>query len=352
MSLEEYHFRIFDPSRTYRVEDLTAQCDLCQPLAELWHALAIAHGIPLTVGGDAGEQYPREWSFAWSDGGLIEPLIPVMSLRDQGVPPGSTIDVRLLLFGAGWLLGPGLWFVPRALRKRSSAGVTFHLLQIDPGCLDVCVETAGLYDGRERTAAQWCRDRNLLAAINLGPPAEAGHPVTGYLRSDGREVVSAWRAEYRAAVGLCPRRPELPPLHWLDPHFSTDKDALRDYALVIQNPHVPDPRPWHGWFQHRATGREGSRGVAALATDSRGRLAFLFCREALTVTEFGRGLRAGSFDLFGLMLLCTGAAVSLSIHAGGHDLDLCGAAGPGASANDPNDRQRPIGGVIGVRVRV
>jgi hypothetical protein len=196
---------------------------------------------------------------------------------------------------------------------------TLHVVRVDPALAKVRAQLAAQLDGHSRTAGQWCHERGLDVAMNLGMFSSSGLRHLGYLRTEGHEIEHAWRPDYRAALGLSPTRTGLSPLRWSDLDQPGARDSLWDYALVVQNLRIvrgdrrivwaPQPRRWS---------------EAALASDGQGRLLLLFCREALPMAELAHRLLAAPLDVRGVMHVEGGPEASLSIHTGGLDLDLCG----------------------------
>ncbi len=239
-------------------------------------------------------------------------------------------------------LRPGLEYATVRLAGASGPPATLHVIRVDPARATLRAELAVQHDGRRRTAGVWCRERGLAVAINLGMFAGDGLAHTGYLRSAGHQM-APWRGDFRAAVGLAPSRPGLPPVRWMDLDGPGARDSLRGYALVTQNLRIVRHDRRVVWSQQPKRWSE-----AALAVDGRDRVLLLFCREALPMAAFARRLLAAPLDVRGVMHLEGGPEASLSIHAGGLDLDLCGSYETGFREDDTNVSQWPIPNVLGV----
>jgi len=87
---------------------------------------------------------------------------------------------------------------------------------------------------------------------------------------------------------------------------------------------------------------------AALAMDGNGRILFLFSRSPCSMDELNRRLLSLPLDIRRAVHAEGGPEASLSVHAGGVDLDLCGSYETGFWENDGNSRQWPIANVLGV----
>jgi hypothetical protein len=123
---------------------------------------------------------------------------------------------------------------------------------------------------------------------------------------------------------------------------------LKDYDTVVQNLRL---------IKHTHT-RGKPRGVwspqprrwseAAVALDRRGRLLFLFARAPLSMHQLNGLLLRLPLGIVRAMHMEGGPEASLSIHAGGVDLDLCGSFETGFVPDDTNSEQWPIPNVLGV----
>lgn len=113
-------------------------------------------------------------------------------------------------------------------------------------------------------------------------------------------------------------------------------DVLQNLRLITTN----RKNVWAANNRHRSE--------AALAIDAEGRLLFLFSRASYSMREWNALLLRLPLKIAGAMHLEGGPEASLSIHAGGVDLDLAGSYETGFWADDSNQRQWPIPNVLGV----
>jgi len=82
--------------------------------------------------------------------------------------------------------------------------------------------------------------------------------------------------------------------------------------------------------------------------DNTGRLLFIFCRTPLTMRDFTQWLLSAPIDLVAAMHVEGGPEASLSLHAGGVNLDLNGSYETGFNENEGEKTQWPIPNVLGV----
>jgi hypothetical protein len=243
-------------------------------------------------------------------------------------------------------LQPGVEYATSKLSIKVDVGDRMmHVVRIDPAVAQLHAGLASLAGSGKRTAAEWCRAETLAVAINLGMFGADQLSHVGYLRVDGHVDNGDWN-EYRAAVGLKPTQPLLPPVRWLDLDPPYSVTAFKSYGIVVQNLRLIRLDRQNVWS---ASPRRWSE--AALAIDGHGRLLFLFCRSPLQMSAFNRAVLALPIDARAAMHLEGGPEASLSIHAGGVDLDVCGSYETGFLEDDSNSVQWPIPNVLGVRRR-
>ena len=240
-------------------------------------------------------------------------------------------------------LGPGLEYSSVLLPGPAGSDATLQVVRVDPALAKLRAEVARNLDGHSRTAGEWCHQRGLAVAINLGMFAGDGLRHLGYLRSSGHEIESTWHPDYRAALGLAAVQAGRSATRWVDMDSPGARDSLRGYAFAVQNLRIVRGDRHIVWSQQPRRWSE-----AALGVDGQGRVLMLFCREALPMAELARRLLAAPLDVHGIMHMEGGPEASLSIHVSGLDLDLCGSYETGFREDDTNADQWPIPNVLGV----
>ena len=234
---------------------------------------------------------------------------------------------------------------PRPLPQSMSIDEDIHLVRVDPKVRSLEAVMAGAGDGRSRTAAQWCHDRHLAVAINMGMFETDRRTNTGYARTPGYVNNRHWASKYKAVLGFGPLKNGAPALLMADLDDPTAKVRLADYGTVIQNLRLI--KAGHSvWEQQERRWSE-----AAVAVDRQGRLLFIFSRYPHTMKELNDILLALPLGIDAAMHMDGGPPASLSIHAGGVDLDLNGSFETGALETDGVRAQSPIPNVLGVRRR-
>jgi hypothetical protein len=218
-----------------------------------------------------------------------------------------------------------------------------HLVRIDPKIRALEAVMTGAGDGRPRTAAEWCRERHLAVAINMGMYETDGRTNTGYARRPRYVNNGHWAAKYKSALGFGPLKRGAPALVMADLDDPAAKARLADYGTVVQNLRLIQSG-------HTVWAKQERRwSEAAVAVDRQGRLLFIFSRYPYTMKELTDILLALPLAIESAMHMDGGPPASLSIHAGGVDLDLNGSFETGALESDVVPTQSPIPNVLGVR---
>lgn len=235
------------------------------------------------------------------------------------------------------VLQPGVELAVVALQTSS----TLYVVRVDPerAILQVALASEA---GPSRTAAEWSRKAELSVAINAGMFQADQRSNVGYLRH-GRHLNNARFNAYRSVLAVNPTEKSLPRTLWLDLDHVKPAASLARYDIVVQNLRLVAGNRKNVWAQSDKRWSE-----AALAVDSHGRLLFLFSRAPYSMREFNDRILELPLDITRAMHLEGGPEASLSIHAAGVNLDLCGSYETDFLPDDTNLRQWPIPNVLGV----
>lgn len=219
---------------------------------------------------------------------------------------------------------------------------SLHIVRIDPAVATLRAEMASARDGRNRTAQAWCRETGLSVAINMGMYLTDYRSNVGYARIPGHVNNARWNT-YRSALAFGPSKKAAAPALWVDLDDSASRARVAGYGTVIQNLRLirsPGRGVW---------GMQDKRwSEAAVAMDARSRVLFIFTRRPHVMKEFNDRLLALPLGIVAAMHVEGGPQASLSIHAGGVDLDLDGGLATGFRDTGDGARQRPIPNVLGV----
>ena len=242
------------------------------------------------------------------------------------------------------LLQPGVEYAALEVSSPTDLGdKKIHVVRVNPASARLCARLASETDKHKRTARQWSREFNLAVAANLGMYQADDLSHVGYLRSGNHINNPKWTKTYYAALAFDPKSADLAPAVLADLDLPEAKAGLEGYHRVAQNLRLIKAPGKNVWSQTEKRWSE-----AALAMDDQGRILILFCRTPFSMFEFNRLLLSLPLGIVRAMHLEGGPEASLSIHAGGVDLDLCGSYETGFWLNDTNTRQWPIPNVLGV----
>ena len=241
------------------------------------------------------------------------------------------------------VIQPGVEFASISSgNKASGESAGLYIVRVTPARAKLTVALASETKTGPRTAAEWCRTSGLAVAINAGMFQSDQLSNVGYLRHGKHYNNRRWNG-YRTVLALNPLDSSLPRVLWIDREQSNPSQEVVRYDIVVQNLRLIARSRKSAWSQSEKRWSE-----AALATDSQGRLLFLFSRAPYSMHDFNDVLMKLPLDIAGAMHLEGGPEASLSIHVEGLDLDLAGSYETGFWPDDSNQRQWPIPNVLGV----
>ena len=227
---------------------------------------------------------------------------------------------------------------------------SLHLVRVDPSKALLKALMVSQLGGANLTAAGWARKHRLALVINLGMYQDDHRTHVGYTRTSGHINSRSWVGQYLSALALGPRRPkQSPAAAMVDLAPGRGKALLDRYRTVVQNLRSirsSDGKKGVNVWSHATANKRWSE--AALAQDRRGRLLFVFARAPYAMTELNRILLQLPLEVVRAQHLEGGPEASLSIHAGGVHLDLCGSYETGFVLNDDNRKQWALPNVLGV----
>jgi hypothetical protein len=271
-----------------------------------------------------------------------------MSWRDRRV--GIVAVVLVAVIGGAGRAGAGsadpAW---RALQPGVEYAVVdeLHVVRIDPAAAPlVAAMASAAADRRPRTAAEWCRDRHLAVAINLGMYRDDKLTNVGHAHTRAHANNPAWSSDYKSALAFEPARKGVPGALLVDLDAPGGKDRLTAYGAVVQNLRLIRAPGKSVWSKQDRRWSE-----SAVAMDRQGRVLFVFTRRPYAMPDLNARLLALPLGITTAMHVEGGPEASLSIHAGGVDVDLNGSYETGFSENDGETTQWPIPNVLGVARR-
>jgi hypothetical protein len=221
-----------------------------------------------------------------------------------------------------------------------------HVVRIDPAQAPLQAVMASAVDRKPRTAGAWCRERKLAVAINLGMYRDDRLTNVGHAHAPGHVNNGHWSGKYRSVLAFGPKRADLPAAAMVDLDAPGAQAELTDYTTVIQNLRLIRAPGQGVWAKQDRRWSE-----AAVAADKTGHILFIFSRRPYSMQELNARLLALPLGITAAMHVEGGPEASLSIHAGGVDLDLNGSYETGFNENDGEAAQWPIPNLIAVARR-
>lgn len=250
---------------------------------------------------------------------------------------------------AGWQqLAPGMEIKYFKAKKPSAVGDSrFTVLRIDPNTWEMVFAGISLSgEASGRTAREWCKAQNLVAATNAGMFETDYKTHTGYLQYKNH-VNSKQVNEYQSVAAFGPRRPGLPlfKIFDLDTPGVSMKSILSDYESAVQNLRLIKRPGLNRW--PASNRRKWSE--AALGEDAAGHILFIFTRSPFSMHDFNKELLAAGIELVAAQHLEGGPEAQLFVKTGDFMLEQFGSHETGFREDDGNNRAWPVPNVLGLR---
>jgi hypothetical protein len=240
-------------------------------------------------------------------------------------------------------LGDGIEYATIQIAQKPTVGDgKLHAVRVDPERVELRAVLASELRVPNRTAGAWADDLGLTVAINAGMFETDYSSNVGHLRNGEHFNNRRWNRKYQSVLALNPVGSG-PKAAFVDLDDAGGRDQVAGYRTVIQNLRLMKGRRQNVW---KPSARKWSE--AAVASDEKGRILFLFCRTPFTMHELNERLRALPLGIVRAMHVEGGPEASLSIRAEGLSLDLAGSFETGFNEKDDNPSQWPITNVIGV----
>jgi len=218
-----------------------------------------------------------------------------------------------------------------------------HVVRVDPAVAQIRAVMASEQSRAPQAARDWCSEFGLAVAINLGMYQQDHLSNVGYARNGEHINNAGWVSAYKSALGFGPKPGLAPAALIVDLDEDGSQEQLAGYRTVVQNLRLIKSPGRNVWSKQEKRWSE-----AAIGIDGKGRVLFLFSREPFTMWEFNRMLLSIPLDLKRAMHAEGGPEASLSVHAGGVDLDLSGSYETGFNENNGNLARWAIPNVLGV----
>jgi hypothetical protein len=237
---------------------------------------------------------------------------------------------------------PGLAYVAVPGPHPSGNGqAVLHIVRADPARVALVAYFSSEKDNQPLPATDWCDQKNLAVAMNLGMYMTDYRTNVGYARK-GTQINSRRVNNYQSYLVLGPRKPGLRPVDILDAYDPATKAKLGQYEVVVQNLRLIRGQGQSVW-------RSGTRpwSEAAVAVDDKGRVLFVFSGTPMPAAELIHRLLALPLGIQRAAHADGGPPASLSIHTPALRLDLNGSFESGINAVKAV-WQMPLPNILGV----
>ncbi len=246
--------------------------------------------------------------------------------------------------GPAWkTLQRGVEYAQVDAGDKTDGAARIHVVRIDPAQAPLVAVMASAGDKRQRTAAAWCRERKLAVAINLGMYRDDKLTNVGHAHAPGHVNNAHWSEKYKSVLAFGPKQAGAPAAEMVDLDTPGAEAGLAGYGTVVQNLRLIRAPGRGVWGKQERRWSE-----AAVAADKAGRVLFIFSRHPYAMQDFNDTLLALPLGITSAMHVEGGPEASLSIHAGGVDLDLNGSYETGFNENDGETAQWPIPNLLAV----
>ena len=267
----------------------------------------------------------------------------VFAIGLSGLPAAALSD------DAWKTLAPGLELGSFALASEDGSGhVPLTILRVDPKHWEFDLLTQReLQIPNGLTAKQWCKDHQLVAAINAGMFATDRLTHLGYLKR-GDEVHNNHVNKYQSVAAFGARQPGLSAFRIfdLDRAGTSVRAIASDYSHVVQNLRLIKKPGENRWSAQNKRWSE-----AALGEDQLGRALLIFSRGPFSMHVLNQRLLGLGIDLVAAQHLEGGPEAQLFVQFGETTFEGFGSFETGFMNNDGNPFPWPIPNVIAVRAR-
>ncbi|HVO65081.1 MAG TPA: phosphodiester glycosidase family protein [Syntrophales bacterium] len=221
-----------------------------------------------------------------------------------------------------------------------------HIVRVDTAQAKLRLLLASEHNKKARTTAKWCKDFNLVIAINAGMFQQDYLTNVGYLRNGFYIQNKRWSSKYKSVLAFDPKKNGLPTVIMVDLEEPDAMKKLGDYNAVVQNLRLMKGNGINVWEKSEKRWSE-----AAVGTDDQGRVLFLFCALPYPMWEFNEAVKSFGLGVTRMMHMEGGPTASLSIRSREVNVDLAGSFETAVGPDETSSELSPIPNVIGVQMK-
>jgi hypothetical protein len=189
---------------------------------------------------------------------------------------------------------------------------TIAALRIDPSLFSFRLIAQKTRFPKVATLEEWCREKQLVAAINASMYREDRQQSTGYMKTRGLVNNGYINPRFGAFFVFDPKDPSLPAVSIIDRKKDDWRTLISRYDTVIQNFRLISPAGENLWPENAK-----KHSIAAIAMDSAGNVLFIHCQTPLTVHAFNEALLDLPMDLAGAMYVEGGPEAAMHLNLDG-----------------------------------
>jgi uncharacterized protein YigE (DUF2233 family) len=230
-------------------------------------------------------------------------------------------------------------FGSRETSKIEDSRIT--IVKIDPTVYSFKLLCASEHGRIKMTAKRWCREHNLISAINAGMYQEDGIRNVGYMKNFNHINNPRLNAAYKAVLAFHPVEPTLPEVQIIDLKCQEFEKLRVKYQTLVQNIRMISCRQENVWSKQDKTWS-----MAVFGMDKRGNALFIFAKSRYSGHDFSNVLLSLPISIHNAMYLEGGQQASLYFSANDVTFEKIGFP---ASLNESHTLSiaRPIPNVIG-----
>jgi hypothetical protein len=220
---------------------------------------------------------------------------------------------------------------------------TIRVLRIDPERFDLrLLNASAREDGRLRTAREWAREHELVAAINASM-FQTDYRSSVSLMINRGHVNNPRVSKDNTVLAFDRREADVPRAQIID-RTCQDFDALREsYRVLVQSIRMVSCRGRNVWAD-----QPQKWSIAAIGTDVSGHVLFIHCRSPYSVHDLIEMLLDLPLSLRNTMYVEGGREAQLYVRAPDGEIELYGSVEMGFLDADANRVAWPIPNAIGV----
>jgi len=227
--------------------------------------------------------------------------------------------------------------------KSSHSDSKITILKISPKDYEFKLITAKELDRQSRTAKQWCKKENLIAAINAGMFQEDGLTNVGYMKNFDF-INSRIRNHFNTILAFNRIESDVPEIQIIDLKCQDWEKLKTKYNCYSQGIRMINCMQVNMWSQQAK-----KWSMVVIGIDKNGNVLFIFTRSPYSVHDFIDILLSFDISLYNAMYLEGGPEASFYFSYKNFEIEKFGSFETDFFFSDDNDRAWAIPNVIGIK---